>query len=493
VGFKLRNPWGEVQDTDSDYYVRSADGEVVLASTNRQVRDAWGNRVLYIPDYYVRDAYGQIVFSDVQWDRRNAYGEVQAFGIAGTSAPTNDTLPSFDISSSSQVGGELVINPGAWSGVYTTIEIRVQETSDLNNPGTINIDWTSAYSGTATGLDDNDFIYVAARATGPGGTTTVINTTPFGPIEDLASPTLQALTLDDNTHPEDSAATINIGQATTGSTITVQTGSLPTGMTLDSATRTISGTPTTPGTYNFTLRETLTGATNTPNDTALSVVISALAVPTYVGVTAHAAATGAVSVDFTSVAPQSGDLLLILAESANQTGLSLSSPWAEVASSPVGSGTAGAVGSTGLQVWWKISNGTETSVSVGDAGDHTVAVGAVYRGVNTTTPFDVQTNGSLAAADPQTLDSVTTTVANTLIVYCIGNGRDASSSASIAGQTNANLGSLTKRFDQTSTVGAGGGVGIIDGTKATAGATGTTSLNLSGAYELSYIVLALRP
>ncbi len=91
------------------------------------------------------------------------------------------------------------------------------------------------------------------------------------------TPSLGALSLDDTSVPEDSAATINILGATTGSTITVQTGTLPTGMTLDSGARTIAGTPTTAATSNFTLRETLAGATNTPNDTALSIEVTATA------------------------------------------------------------------------------------------------------------------------------------------------------------------------------------------------------------------------
>lgn len=85
--------------------------------------------------------------------------------------------------------------------------------------------------------------------------------------------TLGVLSLDDTTLAEDIASTINILGATVGSTLTVQTGALPTGMTLDSAARTISGTPTTVSTNNFTLRETLAGAVNTPRDTALSIEV----------------------------------------------------------------------------------------------------------------------------------------------------------------------------------------------------------------------------
>ncbi|BEV00054.1 Ig domain-containing protein [Novosphingobium olei] len=73
--------------------------------------------------------------------------------------------------------------------------------------------------------------------------------------------------------PQGSAATININNATLGSTITVS-GTLPPGMTLNSAARTITGTPTTPATYNFSLVETLAGAANSPRTTPVSIVVS---------------------------------------------------------------------------------------------------------------------------------------------------------------------------------------------------------------------------
>ena len=89
--------------------------------------------------------------------------------------------------------------------------------------------------------------------------------------------TLSALALSPSSVPEDSAVTINVTGATSGSTISLFSGALPTGMALSSALRTISGTPPTPATYSFTLRETLAGATNTPRDTALSIVVTAVA------------------------------------------------------------------------------------------------------------------------------------------------------------------------------------------------------------------------
>jgi len=91
----------------------------------------------------------------------------------------------------------------------------------------------------------------------------------------LEAASLSALALDDTDFPVSSAKTVNITGATSGSTITVATGALPAGMTLNSAARTISGTPTTEMSYSFTLRETLADSPNSPRDTALSITISA--------------------------------------------------------------------------------------------------------------------------------------------------------------------------------------------------------------------------
>ena len=92
-------------------------------------------------------------------------------------------------------------------------------------------------------------------------------------VTNVPEVTLGDLALDDGDVEQSAAATINITGATSTSTIAVLTGSLPAGMTLNSGARTITGTPTTLGTYNFTLRETHSDAAD--HDTALSIVVSA--------------------------------------------------------------------------------------------------------------------------------------------------------------------------------------------------------------------------
>jgi hypothetical protein len=139
------------------------------------------------------------------------------------------------------------------------------------------------------------------------------------------APTLNALSLT-GTAVQNVSSTINIVGATAGSTISVQSGSLPPGMTLNSAARTISGTPPTIAKDNFTLRETLTGATNTPNDTALSIeVVAAPAGVTYVGATTAALANSTTITANVPAGAQAGDILVAwIISGANFNALELS-------------------------------------------------------------------------------------------------------------------------------------------------------------------------
>jgi len=149
----------------------------------------------------------------------------------------------------------------------------------------------TAYGGTPTKHSATDLLREAITAV--GGTPTkhtrgallkelvaALGGTPkadFGQNLDFVAVTaavsieLNALALDDSSHIQSISSTSNISGATAGSTISVLSGSLPAGMSLNSGARSITGRPTTSGTANFTLRESLEGVTR---DTALSITIT---------------------------------------------------------------------------------------------------------------------------------------------------------------------------------------------------------------------------
>ena len=82
---------------------------------------------------------------------------------------------------------------------------------------------------------------------------------------------LAALTLSAGAATIGTAITLNLLGATAGSTIT---GVMPDGLVLDSAARTISGTPRVAGVYGVVLTETLPGAPNSPRVTVVALAVS---------------------------------------------------------------------------------------------------------------------------------------------------------------------------------------------------------------------------
>lgn len=187
-------------------------------------------------------------------------------------APVPVTGPSIMLSASSVAEnaangaiGTLSVSGG--SGSYTFTETADPDSkfgvSGTTLSKTAAMDYETATSHSVTVQADNGVDTPLSRAF----TITVTNV--------LEAGTLATLTLDDSSHEEDASRTTNIVSATSGSTITVTSGALPTGMTLNSGARTITGTPTTPGTYNFTLTETLSDAVGSPKATALSITITA--------------------------------------------------------------------------------------------------------------------------------------------------------------------------------------------------------------------------
>lgn len=91
---------------------------------------------------------------------------------------------------------------------------------------------------------------------------------------------LQALTLDKSTAEVNLPVTINIVGARYGSVITLTSGTMPPGLTLDSAARTISGTPTTvAAAASLDLTETKAGSAGSPKVSSVSIEITAAPAP----------------------------------------------------------------------------------------------------------------------------------------------------------------------------------------------------------------------
>lgn len=89
-------------------------------------------------------------------------------------------------------------------------------------------------------------------------------------------PNLNSLTLSQSSVSNNSPITIYVVGTTSGSTLS---GTVPSGFVLDGVNRTISGTPSTEGTFNFSLTETLADSANSPRTTTLSLTITPQQIP----------------------------------------------------------------------------------------------------------------------------------------------------------------------------------------------------------------------
>ena len=248
------------------------------------------------------------------------------------------------------------------------------------------------------------------------------------------------------------------------------------------------------GTYSLTAVATDDdGATTTSS--AVSVTVNASgSVPTYQAVGAAVGGTGAISPAWPT--HQSGDVALLVVETANQAvTLSTAAGFTAVTNSPQGTGTAGGSSATRLTVFWKrATSSAEATPTIADSGDHQIAKIITFRGVTSSgDPWDI-TAGSVAssAGTSVSIPTVTTTVANTLVVTIVANATD-TSSARTSGWTNSNLTSLTERMDNNTTNGNGGGFGVATGVKAAAGATGATTATLATSSVQGKMTIALKP
>ncbi|OGP65883.1 MAG: hypothetical protein A3K22_01285 [Deltaproteobacteria bacterium RBG_16_42_7] len=194
------------------------------------------------------------------------------------------------------------------------------------------------------------------------------------------------------------------------------------------------------------------------------------------------------------------DIALLFVESMGEEAVLTPAGFAPVLNSPqnVNTGNNG----TRLTVFWvRATSAAMPNVTITDPGNHCVAQILTYRGVIATgDPWDVTGGGTENVFDTSlTASGVTTTVADTLIVVAAAQGRDANSTTTFAnvgaagGWANANLTGIAERADFARRNGNGGGFGVMDGVKATAGATGNTTATLSNAFRKAFLTIALKP
>jgi hypothetical protein len=193
-------------------------------------------------------------------------------------------------------------------------------------------------------------------------------------------------------------------------------------------------------------------------------------------------------------APVSGDLLLIILESSDAFNVggtpNTPSGWTKLFEETQ---AEGANGVTTLTIFGKIAGASESNVTVDGAANHHCCQMICYSGTRNLVS-DVQVGtGNGADTGNGTATGVTTPEDNCLVLAVFSTTNDAASTTNFSGYTNSNLSSITERIDQGATNGSGGGVGLAEGLKASAGATGNTTVTIAVSDKWRGVHLVLRP
>jgi hypothetical protein len=216
-----------------------------------------------------------------------------------------------------------------------------------------------------------------------------------------------------------------------------------------------------------------------------------MAIPTVAGVGAdNSGSTG--SVTYTLPSHQADDILLLVCETNVSAGLTTAtSGWAHVTNSPRAQGS----NVTCINVFWKrAASGSETNPVVDATSNHQAGFAMAVRGcVTVGNPWDFTPVGSgTASGSTMSATGGTTTVANCLVLICSANFNDTATD-DYSAISNGSLANLTIQNQAFTSSGNGGGSMVATGEKATAGATGTTTANVTAATATSNLVFALHP
>jgi hypothetical protein len=165
--------------------------------------------------------------------------------------------------------------------------------------------------------------------------------------------------------------------------------------------------------------------------------------------------------------------------------------YAEVLNSPQ-SQTTGLP--TRLTVRWHRATGAESgTVATPAVTNHQSGVLLGFRGcVTSGNPWN-QTAGSIAASSTVvSVDGLTTTAIDCMVLAAVTTGEDLADTARITGWANGSLANVLERVDNWVSSGTGGGIGAATGEKAAAGAVSATTATLVVANTQARFCMALQ-
>jgi hypothetical protein len=191
---------------------------------------------------------------------------------------------------------------------------------------------------------------------------------------------------------------------------------------------------------------------------------------------------------------QADDIHVIVIETENEPVPAMTG-WSNVGSGTINLAT-GTV--TAITIRWRRAVAGDAAPVVptpgAGAGTHIIARVIGFSGCPTTgDPWDVSLFGTENVSDTTVaFPNVTTTTANCMIVHAFSTGHDVNTAQSSGAGTNAALTGLTNRMNNWTSTTGGGGFAMITGTKATAGAVGSTTTTLTTANVKALFTGALK-
>lgn len=190
-----------------------------------------------------------------------------------------------------------------------------------------------------------------------------------------------------------------------------------------------------------------------------------------------------------------GDLEILVASTIAGGSLSITNngggAWTAIPNTPVD-----VAGGEKLYAWYRVRQAGDGDPQVTPGSDHSIATRLCYWGgtFDSTTPIEIAVNGSEATSDTSfSFAPGTSTSEDGCVVLCVSTSGVDSTTAQVPVCTNASLTALASRFNGETSNGGGGGFGITEGTKATAGTVGTFACTYTSASPKAYLSFAIRP
>lgn len=147
-----------------------------------------------------------------------------------------------------------------------------------------------------------------------------------------------------------------------------------------------------------------------------------------------------------------------------------------------------------LYVWWGRWTAGSTGPTVhASASDVIVAATAAWSGcVDVGSPIDIASTGTETTVDNSfSFATGISSTRNNCLAICVASILRDSNTASVPVMANTSLASLASRLNICSNTGSGGGFGLSEGAKATAGTLGTWTNTYAATSAKSYITFAL--